>query len=105
MDTLERFATGDLEAFEALFRQRQSEVYRWIVRLVRNPAVAEELTVDTFWRIYCHRRRFDPPAAIRAMGSPHRWPCCDRLLEIGQPLVRTARTIGAAFRTRLAAAG
>lgn len=60
MDTLEqRFATGDVDAFEALFRQYQSEVYRWIVRLVRNPGVAEELTVETFWRIHRHRKRFD----------------------------------------------
>jgi RNA polymerase sigma factor (sigma-70 family) len=59
MDTLEQFATGDVNAFESLFRQYQSEVYRWIVRLVRNPGVAEELTVETFWRIYRHRGRFD----------------------------------------------
>src|SRR5258708_38665179 len=62
---LEQFAAGDVDAFEALFRQYQSEVYRWIVRLVRNPGVAEELTVETFWRIYRHRKRFD---ARRAFG-------------------------------------
>src|SRR6266849_5294034 len=56
---LEPLATGDVDAFEALFRQYQGEVYRWIVRLVRNPGVAEELTVETFWRIYRHRTRFD----------------------------------------------
>jgi RNA polymerase sigma-70 factor (ECF subfamily) len=59
MDTLEQFAAGGVDAFEALFRQYQSEVYRWIVRLVRNPGVAEELTVETFWRIYRNRKRFD----------------------------------------------
>jgi RNA polymerase sigma-70 factor, ECF subfamily len=59
MDTLEQFAAGDVDAFEALFRQYQSEVYGWIVRLVRNPAVAEELTVETFWRIHRHHKRFD----------------------------------------------
>src|SRR5579864_1235896 len=60
METLERFAAGEVDAFETVFRQYQSEVYRWIVRLVRNPGVAEELTVETFWRIYRHRKRFDP---------------------------------------------
>src|SRR5580765_1165688 len=59
MDTLEQFATGDVDAFETLFRQYQSEVYRWIVRLVRNPGVAEELTVETFWRIHRNQKRFD----------------------------------------------
>jgi RNA polymerase sigma-70 factor (ECF subfamily) len=65
MDTLERFAAGEVDAFETLFRQYQSEVYRWIVRLVRDPGVAEELTVETFWRIYRNRKRFD---ARRAFG-------------------------------------
>jgi RNA polymerase sigma-70 factor (ECF subfamily) len=60
MDLLERFAAGDVDAFEALFTQHQREVYCWIVRVVRNPAVAEELTVDTFWRAYRKRRGFDP---------------------------------------------
>jgi RNA polymerase sigma-70 factor (ECF subfamily) len=58
-DDLERFAAGDTDAFEMLFRQYQGEVYRWIVRIVRHPAVAEELTVETFWRIYRQRQRFD----------------------------------------------
>src|SRR5262245_10445048 len=60
MQTLERFAAGEIDAFEQLFRQHQGEVYGWIVRLVRNPGVAEELTVETFWRIWRHRRRFNP---------------------------------------------
>jgi len=56
----ERFAQGDLEAFETLFRQFQRDVYRWIVRIVRRPDIAEELTVETFWRIYRAHARFDP---------------------------------------------
>lgn len=62
MELLERFAAGELEAFEALFHQHQSEVYRWTVRIVRNTGVAEDLTVETFWRIYRARQRFDPLA-------------------------------------------
>jgi RNA polymerase sigma-70 factor (ECF subfamily) len=59
MELLERFAEGDLEAFEALFREFQGEVYRWIVRVIRDPAMAEDLTIETFWRIYRARMRFD----------------------------------------------
>jgi RNA polymerase sigma factor (sigma-70 family) len=62
MELLERFAAGDLEAFEALFRQHQNEVYRWTVRIVRDTGAAEDLTVETFWRIYRARARFDPTA-------------------------------------------
>jgi len=60
MELLERFTQDDLEAFETLFRQFQSAVYGWIVRIVRDRGVAEDLTVETFWRIYRSHARFDP---------------------------------------------
>ncbi|HKO03738.1 MAG TPA: sigma-70 family RNA polymerase sigma factor [Candidatus Acidoferrales bacterium] len=60
MELLERFALGDLEAFETLFRQFQGQAYRWIVRIVRDPGVAEDLTVETFWRVYRAHARFRP---------------------------------------------
>ena len=66
MELLERFAAGDLEAFEELFRQHQKEVYAWIVRIVRDTGIAEDLTVETFWRIYKCRVRFDPAGNFRA---------------------------------------
>src|SRR5262245_36453484 len=66
MELLERFAQGELEAFETLFRQFQGEVYGWIVRIVRDPSAAEELTVETFWRIYRSHARFDPARSFGA---------------------------------------
>jgi RNA polymerase sigma-70 factor (ECF subfamily) len=60
VELLEEFTRGDSEAFETLFRQFQGEVYGWIVRIVRDPGAAEDLTVETFWRIYRARSRFDP---------------------------------------------
>jgi RNA polymerase sigma-70 factor (ECF subfamily) len=59
-DVLNQFRQGDAEAFEALFRQHQRAVYGWILRIVRNPSTAEELTVESFWRIHRARARFDP---------------------------------------------
>ena len=59
-DLLRQFCHGDLDAFEVLFRRHQSEVYGWILRIVRDPAAAEDLTVETFWRIYRAHARFDP---------------------------------------------
>ncbi|SRR6266849_6565439 len=64
-DVLRQFCHGDLEAFEALFRRHQSEVYGWIVRIVRDPATAEDLTIETFWRIHRAHARFDP---VRTFG-------------------------------------
>jgi RNA polymerase sigma-70 factor, ECF subfamily len=59
-DVLRQFCDGDLDAFEALFRQHQGEVYGWILRMVRDPAAAEDLTIETFWRLYRAHYRFDP---------------------------------------------
>jgi RNA polymerase sigma-70 factor (ECF subfamily) len=66
MELQERFAAGDLGAFEALFRQHQKEVYAWIVRIVRDTGIAEDLTVETFWRIHKYRARFDAAGNFRA---------------------------------------
>jgi RNA polymerase sigma-70 factor (ECF subfamily) len=60
MDTLQRLALGELDAFEELVRQFQGDVYAWIVRIVRDPGVAEDLTSETFWRIYRARHQFRP---------------------------------------------
>ena len=64
-DLLDQFRQGDPDAFEALFRLHQRAVYGWILRIVRNGPAAEDLMVDTFWRIYQARARFDP---VRGFG-------------------------------------
>ena len=66
MELLERFAAGDVDAFEELFRTFQGQVYAWIMRIVRNPATAEDLTVEAFWRIHRARTRFD---STRSFGA------------------------------------
>jgi RNA polymerase sigma-70 factor (ECF subfamily) len=72
-DVLQRFAQGDLDAFETLARQSQGEIYSWIVRIVRDPSTAEDLTVDTLWRIYRARTQFRPdgnfPAWARRIAT------------------------------------
>jgi RNA polymerase sigma factor (sigma-70 family) len=65
-DVLRQFSHGDLDAFEALFRLHQAEVYGWIVRIVRDPAAAEDLTLETFWRIHRAHARFDPERSFGA---------------------------------------
>ncbi|MGD0628791.1 MAG: sigma-70 family RNA polymerase sigma factor [Terracidiphilus sp.] len=54
------FHRGDMDGFEALFRRHQRAVYGWILRIVRDAGTAEELTVETFWRISRAHARFDP---------------------------------------------
>ena len=69
MSLLERFARGDADAFEDLFRQFQGRVFGWIVRIVRDRGVAEDLTIETFWRIHRARHRFRPDGNFSA------WAC------------------------------
>jgi RNA polymerase sigma-70 factor (ECF subfamily) len=63
---LERFAHGDREAFELLFRRFEHDVFRWALRLVRDPATAEDVVVEAFWRAYRARARFDPSRSFGA---------------------------------------
>ena len=66
MSLLERFARGEPDAFEDLFRQYQGRIFAWIVRIVRDRGVAEDLTIETFWRIYRARHRFRPDGSFSA---------------------------------------
>jgi RNA polymerase sigma-70 factor, ECF subfamily len=59
-DLLDRFVHGDRGAFEVLFRRFERDVFRWILRIVRDRAAAEDALVEAFWRCYRSRARFDP---------------------------------------------
>ena len=76
-DVLNQFRQGNPDAFEALFRLHHRAVYGWILRVVRNPATAEELTVETFWRIHRAHGRFESlrwgSRAGRGTASRHGW--------------------------------
>jgi RNA polymerase sigma-70 factor (ECF subfamily) len=59
------FRGGSEAAFEALFRRYQREVYGWVLRIVRDQGTAEDLTIETFFRIHRAHARFD---AARGFG-------------------------------------
>jgi RNA polymerase sigma-70 factor, ECF subfamily len=63
---LNRFTIGDPAAFETLFRQFQHEVRRWVLRIVRQPSAADDVTIEAFWRIYRSHARFDPRRSFGA---------------------------------------
>ena len=65
-EVLGRFTQGDPAAFEALFRHHEAEVFRWALRIVRDPAAAEDVAIEAFWRAYRGRARFD---ASRSFGA------------------------------------
>lgn len=63
---LEAFRQGAPDAFESLFRLHQRAVYGWILRMVRDRGAAEDLTIETFFRIYRAHARFDPGRGFEA---------------------------------------
>ena len=65
-ELLERFVHGDPAAFESLFRHLEVEVFRWIVRIVRDAGAAEDVLVEAFLRAYRGRARFDPSRSFGA---------------------------------------
>ena len=66
LDILERFVRGEHDAFESLFRRFEPEVHGWILRIIRDAAGADDALVETFWRAYRGRARFD---ASRSFGA------------------------------------
>lgn len=65
-DLLGRFVQGDEHAFEVLFRRFEREVFVWILRIVRDRTAAEDALIETFWRAYRSRARFDPSRSFGA---------------------------------------
>jgi RNA polymerase sigma-70 factor (ECF subfamily) len=66
MELLRKFVEGDVAAFETIFREAEPDIYRWLLRMVRDPAVAEDLVIETFWRIYRSRATFDWTQSFKA---------------------------------------
>jgi RNA polymerase sigma-70 factor (ECF subfamily) len=77
------------KAFEVLFRQHQGMVYGWIVRIVRDPAAAEDLTIETFWRVYRARGRFDPSREFAPWARRIASNCALNYLRRPRPLPLT----------------
>jgi RNA polymerase sigma-70 factor (ECF subfamily) len=55
-----RLRRGDPEALGALLERYQNRLYRYLLRLVREPAAAEDLFQQTWIRVAEQVRRYDP---------------------------------------------
>lgn len=59
-----RIARQDSAALRLLFARHQTRVFRFLARLVRNEAVAEELTNEVFMEVWRHAGRFEGRSAV-----------------------------------------
>jgi len=57
---LARIVHQDEAALDALYRACVGRVYGLALRIVRNPAIAEEVTEDCFWQVWRQAPRFEP---------------------------------------------
>ena len=58
-----RIAAGDMTALRAVFARHQVRVFRFILRLVRNAAVAEELTNEVFLEVWRNAGTYEGAAS------------------------------------------
>jgi RNA polymerase sigma-70 factor (ECF subfamily) len=61
---LVRIARGDALAMRALFARHQTAVYRWLVRLVRNEAMAEDLLSEVFLDVWRQAASFEGRSSV-----------------------------------------
>jgi RNA polymerase sigma-70 factor (ECF subfamily) len=59
-----KIAKGDRSAMEALFARYRVRVFKFVLRLVRNEAIAEELNSDVFVDIWRQAGTFEGRAAV-----------------------------------------
>ena len=67
-ELLQRAGRGDQEAFAGLYDAVASRLHGLVLRVVRDPAQAEEVTQEAMVEIWRQSARFDP-----ALGSPLSW--------------------------------
>ena len=61
---MQRIAKGDQRAMQALFARHNVRVYRFILRIVSNATVAEDLTSDVFLDVWRQADRFEARSQV-----------------------------------------
>ena len=56
------YAAGDMEAFSQLYARHRTPLYRFLLRHLRNAALADELFQDIWQRVVTHRAEWKPDA-------------------------------------------
>jgi len=59
-----RIADGDRLAMQTLFARHRTRIYRWLLRLVKDGIVAEELLSNVFLDVWRHAARFDARSSV-----------------------------------------
>ena len=83
-------AAGDIEAFERIYRRHHQRVYTLCLRMVRNAALAEDLTQEVFLQLHRKLHTFRGDAAITTWL--HRLTVNQVLMHFRKPIVKSEVT-------------
>jgi RNA polymerase sigma-70 factor, ECF subfamily len=61
---VERIASGDRLAMQALFARHRTSVYRWLLRFVRDATLAEDLLSEVFLDVWRQAGRFEGRSSV-----------------------------------------
>jgi RNA polymerase sigma-70 factor (ECF subfamily) len=61
---IRRIAGGDQLAMRALFARHQTPLYRWLLRIVRDPSLAEDLLSDVFLEVWQKASSFEARSSV-----------------------------------------
>ncbi|HEY3418319.1 MAG TPA: sigma-70 family RNA polymerase sigma factor [Armatimonadota bacterium] len=61
---MERVIAGDVQALGALFERHKQPLFNFLLRFVRDRALAEDVLLDAFLRLYDRRQAFRRGAAV-----------------------------------------
>lgn len=61
-----RLANDDVEAFEEVFRRLSEPIFRYVCGMVSDESLANDLTQDTFAKLWAARDRMDSVDSLRA---------------------------------------
>jgi len=63
---MERFCRGDEAAFEMLYERHAPSIFGFLQRMMREPALAEDVLQTTFLSVVRARGRYEPDSSVRA---------------------------------------
>jgi len=64
INLVNRIAAGDKLAMQALFARHRTGTYRWLLRMVHDEALAEDLLSDVFLDVWRQANRFEGRSSV-----------------------------------------
>jgi RNA polymerase sigma-70 factor (ECF subfamily) len=61
---IQKIASGDRLAMRSLFARHRVPVYRWLLRIVRDASLAEDLLSETFLEVWRQAERFEARSSV-----------------------------------------